>query len=191
MRVYVVEGNIGAGKSTVLERLRDEGYAVVPEPVDRWMESGALNGYYKGEVDPFTFQCHILQTKVEALRAVAGEEIVVMERGFVGDANVFLRYNVDKGFVTEFQFGVYMDMMRSMVGGMELSGVIYLDASAETCLERVRKRARPGEEGVSGSLLSDIRSYYEGVVSREVNVLRVDAEGDLDYEAIKEFLRRS
>ena len=193
MRVYVVEGNIGAGKSTALERLRDAGYAVVPEPVDRWIASGGLEGYYRGDVDPFTFQCHILQTKTEALRAAEKSDpdgIVVMERGFVGDANVFLRLNVDKGLVTEFQFDVYLDMMRSLVGDVEIGGIIYLDAPAKTCMARVKGRARPGEDGISETLLREVGAYYETVLSREANVLRVDAasDGGLDLDAIRRFI---
>lgn len=193
MRLYVVEGNIGAGKSTALERLRDAGYAVVPEPVDRWIASGALEGYYRGDVDPFTFQCHILQTKAEALRAAEKSNpdgVVVMERGFVGDANVFLRSNVDKGLVTQFQFDVYVDMMRSLVGDVDIGGVIYLDARPETCLARVKRRARPGEDGISETLLAEIGAYYEDVLSREANVFRVDAGSDagLDLEGIRRFV---
>lgn len=192
MKVYAVEGNIGAGKSTALERLRDAGYAVVPEPVDRWVASGALEGYYRGDVDPFTFQCHILQTKAEALRSLEGSpEIVVMERGFVGDASVFLRSNVDRGLVTEFQFEVYLDIMQTLVGDVEFGGVVYLEASPATCLERVRRRARPGEEGVSEALLKEVGDYYERAVSREANVLRVDAEGELDIGAVEGFITRS
>lgn len=195
MKLYVVEGNIGVGKSTTLDRLRDAGLSVVPEPVDRWVASGALEGYYKGAIDPFTFQCHILQTKAEALRsamALAGpDSIIVMERGFLGDAAVFLRYNVDCGLVSEFQYGVYSDIMRSLVGEVVPDGVIYLDARPATCCERVQSRGRPGEESVSESLLDKIQGYYEGVISGQPNVLRVDAENEIDFEKIERFVRQS
>jgi len=195
MKLYVVEGNIGAGKSTALERLRDAGYAVVPEPVDRWIASGALEGYYRGDVDPFTFQCHILQTKAEALRAAEKSNpdgVVVMERGFVGDANVFLRANVDKGLVTQFQFDVYLDMMRSLVGDVGIDGIVYLDASPETCMARVKRRARTGEDGISETLLAQIGAYYEDVLSRESNVFRVDSgsEEGIDMDGIHRFVSR-
>lgn len=195
MRLYVVEGNIGVGKSTTLESLREAGYTVVPEPVDRWMASGALEGYYRGDVDPFTFQCHILQTKADALRSAMArappESVIVMERGFIGDAGVFLRYNVDRGLVSELQYAVYNDIMEALVGDVFVDGVIYLDASPATCCERVISRGRPGEESVSESLLEKIQTYYEGVISSQERVLRVDAENEIDVGAIEGFIKRS
>lgn len=195
MKLYVVEGNIGVGKSTTLERLRGAGYTVVPEPVDRWMASGALEGYYRGDVDPFTFQCHILQTKAAALRTAMAQappdSVIVMERGFIGDAGVFLRYNVDRGLVSEFQYGVYNDIMNALVGDVFVNGVIYLDASPATCCDRVASRGRPGEESVSESLLEKIQTYYEGVISSQSCVLRVDAENEVDVESIEGFIKRS
>ena len=190
-----MEGNIGVGKSTTLESLREAGYTVVPEPVDRWMASGALEGYYRGDVDPFTFQCHILQTKADALRSAMArappDSVIVMERGFIGDAGVFLRYNVDRGLVSELQYAVYNDIMEALVGDVSVDGVIYLDASPATCCERVNSRGRPGEESVSESLLEKIQTYYEGVISSQERVLRVDAENEIDVGAIEGFIKRS
>lgn len=195
MKLYVIEGNIGVGKSTAISRIRDHGYTVIPEPVDRWIASGALEGYYRGEVDPFTFQCHILQTKAEGLRSVLSRakatDTIVMERGFIADADVFLRHNVDEGLVSELQLDIYRDISRSLVGDVKVDGVVYMEAAPATCAERVKGRARAGEDAISVDLLEKINGYYEKVISRESNVLRVDAESDFEFGAIDEFFKRS
>lgn len=196
-RVYVVEGNIGVGKSTTLDSLRAKGYVVVPEPVEKWVSSGALEGYYKGDIDPFTFQCFVLQTKIDALRTCLmnahDDTPVIMERGFVGDAKVFLRYNLEKGTVSDFQYSVYQNLMDTLVAALrcKFGGVVYLTASPETCYERVKKRNREGEEGIELEFLRTLNAYYEDVIAETSSFIRVDTEKDVSIDKIEEFVRCS
>jgi deoxyadenosine/deoxycytidine kinase len=168
--VHIIEGNIGSGKSTLLESLKNKGYTVAPEPVDEWVESGALEEYYKGNMDAFTFQCYILESKVKAFKQVLREWTngpIFLERGFEADSKVFLKYNVDKGKSTEFQLELYAKLAKEITSSLncEFGKVLYLDVSPMTCLERIGKRSRTGENSISFDLIRDLHVLYNEFVN--------------------------
>jgi hypothetical protein len=75
--ILCVEGNIGAGKSSVLSLLKqlfrlDPTVLFVDEPVSLWESSGMLKGMYDGALPKSTFQLAALMTRTGALmRALA------------------------------------------------------------------------------------------------------------------------
>lgn len=168
--VHIIEGNIGSGKSTLLESLKNKGYTVAPEPVDEWVESGVLEEYYKGKIDAFTFQCYILESKVKAFKQVLREWTqgpIFLERGFEADSKVFLKYNVDKGKSTEFQLELYAKLAKEITSSLncEFGKVLFLDVSPTTCLERIGKRSRTGENSISFDLIHDLHVLYTEFVN--------------------------
>lgn len=89
INVVTIEGNIGAGKTTLLQKLSELGYEILAEPVEEWVRSGALQDFYQGKMDAFTFQLYVLVTRVQGLRNKISElsagSTLVVERGFLGD----------------------------------------------------------------------------------------------------------
>ena len=70
MRVIFIEGNIGAGKTSLLTALGEhfgDRVRIVEEPVKVWEESGLLAECYDGTVSRATFQHVALATKTAAL----------------------------------------------------------------------------------------------------------------------------
>lgn len=76
----------------------------------------------------------------------------------------------------------------------QLHGVVYLEASPETCLRRVRARSRDGETNLSLDYLQDLQAAYVAWLAqlraRGVPVIAVDAEVDGDEEAIADAVAR-
>lgn len=189
--LVAVEGNIGAGKSTLLEALRARGFVVVPEPVDEWLSSGALAEFYKGAMSPFTFQCHVLETKARALRRAleaGGRDrgVVVVERTFEVGADVFLEIDAESGRASRFECGLYRDLTTALLRacGVRQCGVVFLDASPATCLARVHGRARAGEGGVGEESLAKLGAAYGRFLGSIENLLRVPADGPVAADAI-------
>ena len=86
MRVLFLEGNIGAGKTSMLTMLGEhfgEMVRIVEEPVKVWEESGLLAECYDGKVSRATFQHVALATKTaalaEALRETPEERLIIAE----------------------------------------------------------------------------------------------------------------
>tara|TARA_B110001452_G_scaffold258696_1_gene254207 strand:- start:8279 stop:8620 length:342 start_codon:yes stop_codon:yes gene_type:complete len=82
--LIAIEGGIGAGKSTVLARLKalfkDKiGIAFVDEPAEEWTEHGFLQGMYDGTINRATFQHMVLMSLAgDLLKTLATDRPVVI-----------------------------------------------------------------------------------------------------------------
>ena len=101
MKILFVEGNVGAGKTSVLRKIGEafgERVQIVEEPVALWEKHGLLSDVYDGTISRITFQFVALVTKtatlIEATRT-AGCALVVAERSPYSDAAVFGRATID------------------------------------------------------------------------------------------------
>ena len=81
--VVTLEGNIGAGKSTVLTTLRHRlsscsHVAVIMEPADEWLEKGYLQRMYAGTVNRLSFQLMVLTSLASRLMVQLHEDATVL-----------------------------------------------------------------------------------------------------------------
>lgn len=98
-RFVFVEGNIGIGKTTVMQGLKrvyanDPRIRVVQEPVDKWLEHGFLQDMYAKRVDKGCFQLMVLMSLVGELMDAARDdaaEVIVMERSIWTNYHVFAK----------------------------------------------------------------------------------------------------
>lgn len=173
MRVSI-EGNIGAGKSTVLDHLRAAfpAAAVFPEPVHEWADILPLF-YAKPAEWALAFSLRVLLsfTKIKAAPGLA-----IVERSPLANRHVFtqLLYNDNTMNREEWElFREYSDEL-----GWTPDMVVHVHCPPETCLQRVQGRARPGEEGIDIQYLKRIEFQYENMM-RYVTcpVVRIDGSG--------------
>lgn len=165
MRVFVLDGLIGVGKSTVLNALareENQGVAVVTEPVDAWEESGLLDAMYNGNMSKGQFQIMALSTRVlrmlSALRDPA-VHTVIMERSPWSDRDVFAKLHL----TDEWDLRAYNTIFKEISSA--LSGitphVLMLSAPVPLLLQRMAKRQRKCESGVSADYLYELAAYYD------------------------------
>jgi len=94
-----VEGNIGVGKTTVMQGLKrmydaDPRVRVVQEPVDKWLAHGFLQDMYAKRVDKGCFQLMVLMSLVGELVDAARDDaanVIVMERSIWTNYHVFAK----------------------------------------------------------------------------------------------------
>ena len=88
-RVIAFEGNIGVGKSTVINRLQKlfedhPRVVVLPEPVEEWRERGFLQDMYNGAISKGEFQHMVLQSLtgqlLAAMMRTPTPALIIMER---------------------------------------------------------------------------------------------------------------
>lgn len=75
VRIFVVSGIIGVGKTTLLKLLEKRGYTVLPERVDYWQEKGWLQEFYKDrerevQQEALSFQLLVYDTGIENVEQV-------------------------------------------------------------------------------------------------------------------------
>mmetsp|Transcript_25112 Transcript_25112/g.76225 ORF Transcript_25112/g.76225 Transcript_25112/m.76225 type:complete len:269 (-) Transcript_25112:445-1251(-) len=185
--VLSLEGNIGAGKSTLMRLLRDcAGLAVVDEPVARWQSVRApgeaeveppvnlLDLFYKDQKRwAFTFQTFAFlsraQAAVDALRfqedsGQPSSAAVVLERSLDSDKHVFATNCFETGLFTRAEWAVYSNYHQWTAQQhpfVSVDGFIYLRTELRTCQQRCAKRSRPEDESIGLDYLGQIHTRHE------------------------------
>lgn len=167
--VLWVEGLIGAGKSTLSQKLAGLlEFRAFHEPID----SDYLDKFYK---DPakyaFEFQMRqiVRRRKIHKLAAAEANHTEykgsILDRGLPGD-RVFARLHVAAGNISPEQWTTYDLMFDDMMDGIRPPALlVFLDVEPEVALERVRNRGRGAESGMTLDYLRTLRKGYLDMMS--------------------------
>ena len=166
MKLIFLEGNIGAGKTSLLKTLGEhfgDRVRIVEEPVDVWEDSGLLAECYDGTVSRSIFQHVALATKTaalaEALRETPKDQLIVAERSPFSDAAVFAKAFLEEE-VEQRAYGVAHDAAMRTLGPLDCAFVFLERASTATLTERIRKRNRNGESSIDAGLLAKLETLH-------------------------------
>ena len=198
--IVTVDGGIGSGKSTSVEQLK-VAFAKIPnvffiqEPVDTvWNrivdENGetVLANFYKAPKEyAFKFQMMAYISRLSILLdAVRNPEIdiIVTERCVETDRNVFEKMLYHQGQIDLIGHTIYNMWFDEFNRDVCASGIIYIRASAETCIARINLRAREGEV-ISPTYISECNAYHEDWIMNDPrSKLIIDADKDtVNYSA--------
>jgi deoxyadenosine/deoxycytidine kinase len=182
--VVSVEGNVGAGKSTFIQRLEDMGVAVLPEEVDAWGDALKLFARDKSRWG-FLLQVRIaLSNKLRDPRKLfGGRNIVFVERSPHSSLHIFAANLHSQGHLTEVEHDLLKEMMAAM---WTPDAVIVLDDDPATCYERTVTRAR-GEEGVSLEYIRMLGELYRNYEVPDCPILRTTSTTVDPKEVVKYF----
>ena len=108
MKLIVISGNIGSGKSTVLRELQSHGYKCVQEPIDKWQPW--LNLFYE-EPQKYSleFQLQILKEFHKVLKSSMNENVILMERGMADSINIFSENLYNDHILDKNQYEMILD----------------------------------------------------------------------------------
>lgn len=189
--IVSLEGNIGAGKSTIVQKLQQiyEGdeetstkyfgklakakIVFMQEPVDVWTTvcdgntgESILEMFYKNPTKySFAFQVMVYNTHLQAFRRVVKENpdcvLLICERSIDAGRYIFAEMLRDDGMIDNISYQVYANLFDSNIGDFPLNAILYLDVAPEVCLERIGKRSRDGENSISLEYLEKCERYYK------------------------------
>lgn len=155
--LYVVEGEIGAGKTVICQEIANELRAagkkvcLILEPVDCWRDIGILKKFYDDRArHAYGFQTFVYATRVLAIeRAIEAEpkaDIYLLERSPATD-QIFMELQRD--LLDEVEMKMYETWCASWQQFLRVdiskARVLYLKPSLEQCMSRTKARAREGE----------------------------------------------
>jgi NADH dehydrogenase (ubiquinone) 1 alpha subcomplex subunit 10 len=190
-QMIIIEGNIGAGKSTLTDRLAKQLNGIpMYEPVE---SNPYLADFYK---DPkryalemqFWLMSKRYQLHLDAIEKVWREgKTVIMDRSIYGDF-IFAKAHQVLGNIDEQGFANYMAMRNTMERTLLIPQVtIYLNVTVDNCLKRINERARGCETGITGDYLMVLEKIYRELMhdlkAKGSNVIDIDHNEfkDVDY----------
>jgi deoxyadenosine/deoxycytidine kinase len=184
-KFIAVAGNIGVGKSTLVEMLCQRlGWQPFYEPV---AENPYLSEFY-ADMQAWAFHSqiffltHRLRIHHQLLNYPGS---VIQDRSVYEDAEIFARNLHLQGAINQRDYDTYSELYHVLVEFLPPPDlVIYLRASTTTLVERISRRNRDYERTISTAYLEQLNRLYESWISGFTlcPVLTVPADG-LDYVA--------
>ncbi len=203
--IISIEGNIGVGKSTFVEKVLKANWGnceIVPEPIDLWNqitdESGRniLHTFYSDiKRYAYSFQnvaCITRMMKMEETFRNSPNKYIFLDRSLATDANVFEKMLFDSGMMTEQEHKMYLlwyDFYWKYVRDRNTNKSIhiYLKCDAEICLQRIQKRGRDEEKGITIEYLNDLNKYHDAWLnSGTENAIVIDCNEDFEHNPEKQ-----
>ena len=141
MTRIAIEGNIGAGKSSILDMLQRELPANVPiftEPIESW--TPLLDLYYNDKMQyGFLFSLKVLLS----FRGAADAATAVVERSPQSCRHVFTQLLNENGCLTSIQWDLFQEFYSILK--YEPDHIIYLYTPPNVCYDRIQGRGRQCE----------------------------------------------
>ncbi|KAL9820591.1 deoxyguanosine kinase, mitochondrial-like isoform 1-T2 [Geothlypis trichas] len=127
--------------------------------------------------------------------------IRVFERSLFSDRYVFAKTLLEAGHLQPLEWAIYQDwhelLLRHLAPHAAPHGFLYLRASPQTCLERLRRRARSEEGGIQLGYLEQLHGQHElwlvtrateihCEAARRAPVLVLDVEQDFEHDVARQ-----
>jgi len=188
--LITIEGNIGSGKSTMINRIREQypQYKIVDEPVGQWMNmkdnegKSLLQLFYEDKNRwSYTFQNAAFITRyLAAYEAMAKETeptIFISERGILTDRYVFATMLKNDGFLNTIEWELYTKWFDHFKNLVSVQGIIYITTISDVCKDRIILRNRQGEESIPLDYLKELDEYHEKwIQNTDLPVLRITSD---------------
>ena len=190
MVIYTIDGNIGCGKTTILNYLhKHKNIQIDLEPVDKWKPF--LDNVYINKTGYFN-----LQIKVWLDRAWIQDKetnsIIFMERSPYFIRNTFNKNDFINNHINEDEYNVINEMYNKTDNIWKSNLYIYLRSSPIKCLERIKYRARNNEMNISLEYITDIHNLHEETyklaLDNKLNIIIIDVNNKTIHEIADEIL---
>lgn len=210
--IVSVEAAIASGKSTLLGLVEKElgmDVYVVQEPVLEWQaidgnpEHNLLDKFYQDSSRwGYSFQTYVFLTRVRAvenaiefLRKEGRLETtaILVERSYLTDKETFGSILLENGSITGVEWAMYESWWNWLIKKTPLfSGHIYMRTSVDTVMQRLNKRNRGEESGVSLDYQSKLITKHEQWVARQQakNTPLLIVNADVDFLTNEDHLHR-
>jgi len=170
--MYIVEGNIGAGKSTFL-KLIEQRYphiSIALEPIHNWQSSeygqSLLSNFYTAPerwaytLETLTMMCRVREHLSEQQHK---NPLRIMERSIYSGHYCFAQNGYEHNFMSDIEWKMYNQFFQFLIPNKcrAPQGFIYLRVDPEVSFERIQRRNRDGEQTISLDYLRQIHAKHE------------------------------
>ena len=180
-KIFIVEGNIGAGKSTFLRLMQEQlPVQLVCEPHEKWQhvheDYNLLNAFYKDTQRwAYTFQTYAFITRIieqQSKAKINPYDTQILERSVFSDRYCFAQNCFEMGTMSQLEWSLYQEWFAWLVDTytQKPTGFIYLQTDPEVCYTRLTKRARQEEASVPLSYLQALHEKHENWLIHKKNI---------------------
>ncbi len=174
-----IAGNIGVGKTTFTEVLAkkynwDEYYESV-------IDNPYLSDFY-GDMKRWSFnlQIYFLQHRFAGQLEISNKNKgVIQDRTIYEDVQIFAKNLYEMGHMSKRDWDTYQNLFKNMVQFLEPPNVIiYLKASTDTLISRIKNRNRDFEKNIDVEYLHQLNSCYNSWSKneKELNIITIDTD---------------
>jgi deoxyadenosine/deoxycytidine kinase len=176
-----IEGNIGAGKTTLARRISRELNAKLI--LERFEENPFLPRFYEDQARyAFPLELSFLADRYQQF--IEGTRQLDLFRNFVvSDYDIYKSLIFARITLGEEEYRLYRKFFNVMYREVRKPNLyVYLYQRTERLLEQISKRGRPYEQGIPGEYLEQIqRGYFDFMKNTpQLNSLIIDV-GELDF----------
>ena len=159
MPIITIDGNIGAGKTSILNYLHTNyNINVDLEPIDKWKPY--LDNIYLEKKDYFKFLIRIWLDR-SWIQEKNKSSLVIMERSPYSIRNTFNKLTYDTELINNNENNIINELYDKTDIIWKSNYFIYLRSSPEKCLEKIYKRGRENEMEITLDYLKNIHEYHE------------------------------
>lgn len=182
-RLVLVAGNIGAGKTSLTERLGERlGWLTAFESV---ADNPYLSDFY-GDMEKWSFhlQVFFLGHRAEQHLQLANDpQSAIADRSIYEDAYIFARALHHLGNLAERDYLAYRRVFEFVTKGLPAPDLlIYLRAPVDVLVERISRRGREMESGITPEYLSLLESFYDDWIDTfDICPILTIPSDDLDF----------
>jgi len=180
-RLLIVEGNIGAGKSTFLRLIKNRlACQIVYEPHEKWQnisnKGNLLEKFYTDTPRwAYTFQSYAFITRTLTQKKHALKNpypTQILERSVFSDRYCFAKNLHESGLMSDLEWTLYLEWFGWFCKDhvKKPDGFIYLKTTPQTCYKRLKKRARNEEKAVPLEYLEKLHEKHEKWLTRSDGV---------------------
>ena len=188
-----ISGLIGAGKTTLAKALgKVLNLPVYYEPV---IENEYLEDFYRDmKRYSFSFQIYLLNCRFRQHQQVLWNGTGGIQDRTLYEDSIFAKVLYEDGNMEEREYKTYLNLFKSMSNFMKKNTlIIHLDCKPEESLERIKKRARGCETGITLEYLTKLYNGYEEFIkqiSKVIPVLRVNYSRFKSAEEMAEIIKK-
>jgi thymidine kinase/deoxynucleoside kinase len=203
MSIISIEGNIGVGKSTFIEKVLINNFdncEKVSEPVEIWKtltdenDKNILELFYNDKKRwAYSFQniaCITRMMKIEEMIRTNDKKYIFLDRSLGTDYNVFEKMLYDSGEISEIEhkmYNLWCSFYTNYVRDNNKIIYIYLKCDPKISLERINKRNRTEEKLITIDYLEKLNEYHDKwLLNLEDNIIILDCNDDFENNLEKQ-----
>ncbi|MBI2774422.1 deoxynucleoside kinase [Candidatus Dependentiae bacterium] len=181
--MYIVEGNIGAGKSTFLKLIEKHmpQIGIALEPLHNWQKKvygqSLLANFYQEprrwsySLETFAMICRVREHIREQEHSSKSR---IVERSIYSGHYCFVLTGYQNGFMTDLEWSMYQEWFNYLIPQRckPPQGFIYLRTTPEVAYKRIKKRNRLAEKNITFAYLKQIHDQHERFLLEKNDVLQ-------------------